>query len=111
MDSTPVRTKPAPELNRADERFRALSVFVTAGIRHSRIKVLLPEPLTPVTRTSRPRGKRTVRSFRLFLSARARVSQPFDVVSPVGLASVALLGRARLDSFSRVTGRRFPPLG
>src|SRR5664280_2179907 len=48
---------------------------LSAGRRHSRIRVLLPEPLTPVTRTSRPNGNCTVRSFRLFLLAPLSVSQ------------------------------------
>src|ERR1039458_9058357 len=48
---------------------------LSAGKRHSRISVLLPEPLTPVTRTSRPSGNRTVRSFRLFFLAPLSVSQ------------------------------------
>src|ERR1044071_8939497 len=43
--------------------------FWTAGKRHSRIKLLLPEPLTPVTAMNRPRGNFTVRSFRLLVRA------------------------------------------
>ena len=47
---------------------------LSAGSRHSRISVLLPEPLTPVTNTNRPSGNRTVRFFRLFLLAPLSVS-------------------------------------
>src|SRR5438270_5681287 len=47
---------------------------VSAGSRHSRISVLLPEPLTPVTATNRPSGNRTVKFLRLFLSAPANSS-------------------------------------
>src|SRR6266849_5967439 len=55
--------------------FRFLRASLSAGKRHSRTSVLLPEPLTPVTRTSRPRGKRIVMSFKLFLRACRSVSQ------------------------------------
>src|SRR5579862_2482141 len=48
---------------------RALSAWVTSGNRHSRINVLFPEPLTPVTQTSRPSGNFTVRFLRLFFEA------------------------------------------
>src|ERR1035438_4416701 len=54
---------------------------LSAGKRHSRISVLLPEPLTPVTRTNRPSGKRTVRSFRLFLLAPLSVSHRISTVA------------------------------
>src|SRR4051812_33977894 len=55
--------------------FRFLRASFRAGNRHSRTNVLLPEPLTPVTRTRRPSGNRTVRSFKLFFRAWRRVSQ------------------------------------
>src|SRR6266545_1559537 len=47
----------------------------SAGSRHSRISVLLPEPLTPVTTIRRLSGKCTARSFRLFAAACWRVSE------------------------------------
>src|SRR6266436_6690733 len=43
---------------------RFLTAAWTAGRRHSRMSVLLPEPLTPVTSTRRFKGKRTVSQFR-----------------------------------------------
>src|SRR5438477_269632 len=46
----------------------------TAGNRHSRTSVLLPEPLTPVTTTKRFSGNSTVRSFRLFCAASRNTS-------------------------------------
>src|SRR6266478_7639705 len=55
--------------------FRDLSASVSAGRRHSRIKVLLPEPLTPVTSTRRANGKSTLKPFKLFLRAPLSVSQ------------------------------------
>src|SRR6266487_1385672 len=61
-----------------------LSAVWRAGRRHSRINVLLPEPLTPVTSTSRARGMRTVRFLRLFLPAFCRVNQPGAAIPPVG---------------------------
>src|SRR5689334_18074560 len=56
-------------------RFRELSASVTVGRRHSRMSVLLPEPLTPVTSTRRSSGNLTVRSRKLFFPACSRVSQ------------------------------------
>src|SRR5437867_12843684 len=52
-------------------RFRA---FSRAGSRHSRISVLLPEPLTPETTTRRFRGKGTVNPFSLLAAALCKVS-------------------------------------
>src|SRR5207237_241799 len=60
---------------------RVLSACVRVGSRHSRTRLLLPEPLTPVTTTSRFKGKRAVRFFRLFAAALWRVSQPLVVVA------------------------------
>src|ERR1035441_5212969 len=71
MGSKPVRGVACCVLRVAWREMADLS----AGNRHSRISVLFPEPLTPVTRTSRPSGNRTVRSFRLFLLAPLSVSQ------------------------------------
>src|ERR1051326_6399629 len=51
-------------------RLRAIS---RAGRRHSRMSVLLPEPLTPVTSTRRLSGNCTVRSLRLLAAAWRRV--------------------------------------
>src|SRR5436190_8080324 len=56
-------------------RWIVLSWACSAGRRHSRIKVLFPEPLTPVTQTSRSSGKWTVRFFKLFALALRSVSQ------------------------------------
>src|SRR5260221_10194262 len=50
----------------------------TAGSRHSRMSVLLPEPLTPVTTTKRPMGNLTVMCFRLFAEASLRTRQAVD---------------------------------
>src|SRR6516162_8939540 len=54
--------------------FRDFSAWVNDGNRHSRINVLLPEPLTPVTQTSLPSGNFTVRFFRLFFEALCKVN-------------------------------------
>src|ERR1041385_1722782 len=53
---------------------RRFSASLSMGRRHSRIKVLLPEPLTPETRTNRPKGKATVRFLRLFFVTLWRAS-------------------------------------
>ena len=45
-----------------------------AGSSTSRTSVLLPEPLTPVTQTSRPSGISTVKSFKLCRLARRKIS-------------------------------------
>src|SRR6266700_1373571 len=84
---------------------RALSASLRAGKRHSRIKVLLPEPLTPVTTTNRPSGKSMVRSFKLFLSA-------FFSVSQTSVPDILTLdfGPAPLGS-GPSTGLRFPRVG
>src|SRR5437867_10626225 len=49
--------------------FPRFSAFSRAGSRHSRISVLLPEPLTPETTTRRFNGKFTVSPFRLLAAA------------------------------------------
>src|SRR5216684_1268808 len=74
MDSRPERFRVS------SFEFRVLSCACRAGNRHSRINVLLPEPLTPVTQTRRPKGNFTVRFFRLFFEALWSVSQAaFDL--------------------------------
>src|SRR2546429_8485379 len=78
--------------------FRFLRASLNAGNRHSRTRVLLPEPLTPVTRTSRPSGKRTVMSFKLFLRAWRSVSQ-------------ALTGGPFANGEGGATERRLPRAG
>src|SRR6266550_522246 len=91
---------------RAEERlfdlpravFRFLRASLSAGNRHSRTSVLLPEPLTPVTSTSRPSGNRIVMSFKLFLCAWRRVSQ-------------ALTAGPLASGESGATGRRRPRAG
>src|SRR5437763_1672338 len=80
---------------------RVLSACVSAGSRQSRTRLLLPEPLTPVTTTSRFNGKRAVRFFRLFAAALWRVSQPLVV---------AAFARTRLF-FAEGLGRRFRAAG
>src|SRR5881394_2973904 len=76
-----------------------------AGRRHSRISVLLPEPLTPVTRTRRPKGKLTVMFLRLFFAAWCRVSQAECRMSGVEGEGF------RLVTSAATTGRRWPRAG
>src|SRR5262245_14812859 len=83
--------------------FRCWMASVSAGKRHSRIRVLLPEPLTPVSNTKRASGKLTVRSFRLFLLASAKVSQLLSLAAPLDF------GLWTLDF--GLTARRFPRVG
>src|SRR5579884_1876245 len=64
---------------------RCLVADSTAGKRHSRINVLFPEPLTPVTTTKRLSGKRTVRFLRLCTDAFRSVSQAFFSPCETGL--------------------------
>src|SRR5260221_13301311 len=81
---------------------RVLMADWTAGRRHSRTRVLLPEPLTPVTRTRRFRGKRTVRFLRLWIEALRRVSQ---------LRVELSFGGRALPGAEVETGRRRPREG
>src|SRR5258708_4489952 len=81
---------------------RFLTADWTAGRRHSRMRVLLPEPLTPVTRTRRFKGKRTVRFFRLCTEALRNVSQ---------LRVGASFSAGALRGLGRETGRRWPREG
>src|ERR1041385_2325127 len=83
-----------------------LSWTSSAGSRHSRIRLLLPEPLTPVTRTNRPKGKLTVRFLRLFFAALCSVSHVTPILAP-GLTLD--FGLWTLDS--PFTGRRWPRAG
>src|SRR5437667_10447372 len=75
IDSWPVRREAEPVVRGPWSLSREFRAAMRAGSRHSRIRVLLPEPLTPVTKTKRPRGKRTVRPLRLFLFASRSASQ------------------------------------
>src|SRR6266566_5859968 len=89
MHSKPVRRE-------ARSDFRSSRACLREGRRHSRIKVLLPEPLTPVTRTRRPKGKLTVRFLRLFFAAPRSVSQLSEFGTPSTLdfpTSTALLAK------------------
>src|ERR1035441_1156949 len=81
---------------------------LSAGNRHSRISGLLPEPLTQVTRTSRPRGNLTVRSWRLFFFAPLSVSHP-PCPSAAGFRLWTL--DFGLWTSLRTTGLRFPRVG
>src|SRR5882724_5389544 len=81
---------------------RFLTADWTAGRRHSRMSVLLPEPLTPVTSTRRFKGKRTVRFLRLWTEALRKVSQ--------FRAESSFLTGALRDVESD-TGRRWPREG
>ena len=71
-----------------------------AGRRHSRTRVLLPEPLTPVTATKRPRGTRTARFLRLWTLA--------PEISRNGVDDEAEEGPFDLR---KLTGRRSPRVG
>src|ERR1035437_8098175 len=92
---------------------------LSAGNRHSRISVLLPEPRTPVTSTSRPRGNRTVRFFRLFLLAPLSVSHRSSSCTAgadagrLGLTSAFGLWTLDLGLWTspRPTVLRFPRVG
>src|SRR5664280_553782 len=78
-----------------------------AGTRHSRTRVLLPEPLTPVTQTNRASGIRTSRFFKLFLDAWARTSH--SVFAAAAFVEPVLL--PRLDSAETGRAQRVPTTG
>src|SRR5690348_155963 len=88
--------------------FRDLSACVSAGNRHSRINVLLPEPLTPVTHTSRPSGNFTVRFCKLFFAASCKIN--VGPASCLSLTSLLLIEDGR-ETRPTLTGRRCPRVG
>src|SRR5690606_27240898 len=81
------------------------------GNRHERIKVLFPEPLTPVTTTNRPKGNRTVRFLRLFSEAFCNVSQSFVAALVRTRPIRPALDLRRLPSTAAEIGRRAPRVG
>src|ERR1035437_4247543 len=66
---SPPSASPSPSGERRSEALTVgesdLSLSANAGRRTSRTRVVLPEPLTPVTHTNRPSGISTLRSWRL----------------------------------------------
>src|SRR3569833_441178 len=82
---------------------------VSAGNKHSRISVLFPEPLTPVTTTSRPKGNFNVKSLRLFFDAPCKTSA--GQAACLFLTLLLLEDGGRRDACPTLTGRRSPRVG
>src|SRR5260221_14497964 len=79
---------------------RLLSARVSSGNKHSRTNLLFPAPLTPVSKTSLPNGRCTVKSRKLFFLACFNVSQlnlatAFSFCSPTEFCRLSDLGGGR----------------
>src|SRR6267154_6030727 len=86
---------------------RLLSARVSSGNKHSRTNVLFPEPLTPVSKTSLPNGRCTVKSRKLFFLACFNVSQ-LNLATAFSFCSPTEFCRRPDLSGGPATGRRAP---